>query len=285
VNVAAVKASLPPELDALPDSLGGESFDPAEPLAPMLDALQAQAESDPLSAVRLAWTLGQCARVERTSVEQIVSEWRQEWALMRERLPEAPDALIAERINNQTQNARHELLNLRKCAGVADPASLHIRWLERAARVHPDPLQRDRLQIDYIKEAFADMPLASDRIARIDEAMRRRDVAAAWLIEQRDKGNVRAIDLYVVERSRGGALLPPDPIEASAWYFVYRVRSEYESEASQWYRPRPGAPTAADLWRLGAESTGRVPLSDADLREADVRGRDIYLRLFGSPPA
>lgn len=276
---------LPPELDGPPETMEGDPAEPEVRLVSVLESLKVQAESDPMSAVRLASSLRSCASASRTSAEQVVMEWREQLERVRAGAAEASVEVISERMFTSTQLARRNLQNLRRCEGLTDPVTLYIHWLERAARVHPDPQDRERLRLEFVEKAFDDMPLASDRIAAIDEAIRRRDIALAWLIELRDQGNLRAIDLYSAQRIRGGELLAQDMVESAAWYFAWGVRNQLNIEGSEWYRPQPGRPTAAELWRSGPASTSFLQISEADLREADRRGREIYRRLFGAPPA
>jgi hypothetical protein len=276
---------LPPELDGPPEAMEGDPVEPEVVLATVLERLETEANSDPMSAVSLASSLRSCARVSGTSAEEVVGEWRRDLERVRAHTPSGPGELVAERMFNFTQRARGQLQELRRCEGLSDPVTRYIHWLERAARVHPDPRHRERLRVEYVESAFDDMPLASDRIAAIDEAIRRRDIALGWLMELRDQGNLRAMSLYSAQRMRGGQLLAEDVVESGAWLFAGAVRSQVETERSGWYRPQPGRPTAAELWSRGLQSDWFRETSEADLREADRRGREIYLRLFGTPPA
>lgn len=248
----------------------------AQPIAANLAEWRRRAEQDPRAAERLANALRRCTD-DPASYAQIAREWAQEAAEVR-----ANAAAVRSHFDgpgaNLVMRYRYRVRDLEHCRGVVDPKAEYLRWLERAARDLDAPDAQARLRLRWIEEAFIDMPEAGQRIGRIDEALRRRDQARAWLEQLRDAGDLTAINDFVAYRMRGSALYAADPVDASAWYFVWQV-----ANAAQW-PGRRGQPSAVELWRTDIEPDPAVGLSPAEAAEASERGRALYRHVFGSEP-
>jgi hypothetical protein len=254
------------------------------PVAPNLADWIAQAERDPEAMGRLLGRLSQCVHLRMSSIEHVVELWRLNVARAGARAPagSAPDQRALERFAN---DARREIESIRHCEGVPDLMTLYMQWLERAAREHPVQDHRTQWRLRFINDPFVDMPSPAQRIGAIDEVLRRRDLAIAWLIELRDRGHTDAIAAYATARSGWTGLLEKNSMEQSAWGFVARVRRAVDLESHGRPTINPHQRSAAELWQTPPESRFPETLSPEQLGEAHRRGRDIYLRLFGAPPA
>lgn len=278
--VASQPTSPPPGFpEALLRPIGDEAQPDdwsAQPIAANLAEWRRRAEQDPRAAQRLANTLRRCTD-DQASYAQIAREWAQEAAEVR-----ANAAAVRSHFDgpgaNLVMRYRYRVQSLEHCLGVVDPKAEYLRWLERAARGLEAPDEQSRLRLRWIEEAFIDMPEAGQRIGRIDEALRRRDQARAWLEQLRDAGDLVAINDFVAYRMRGSALYAADPVEASAWYFVWHV-----ANAAKW-PGRRGQPSAVELWRTDIEPDPAVGLGPAEAAEASERGRALYRHVFGSEP-
>ena len=286
-ELAATPADAPPQPtspppgfpEALLRPIGDEAHPDdwsAQPIAANLAEWRRRAEQDPRAAQRLANTLRRCTD-DQASYAQIAREWAQEAAEVR-----ANAAAVRSHFDgpgaNLVMRYRYRVQSLEHCLGVVDPKAEYLRWLERAARELDAPDEQARLRLRWIEEAFIDMPEAGQRIGRIDEALRRRDQARAWLEQLRDAGDLVAINDFVAYRMRGSALYAADPVEASAWYFVWHA-----ANAAQW-PGRRGQPSAVELWRTDIEPDPAVGLGPAEAAEASERGRALYRHIFGSEP-
>lgn len=270
---------LPPELDGPPPGIEGEPDAPESWVRQKLESWESEFADNPAIAQEAAALLRGCTRNSGKRVEDVVAEWEDEDARFRERNP----GRLTDPEYFHTQQARASLHYLRVCKGVDEPTAHYIRWLERAARVHPDRVQRERLRLEYAKHAFDDMPSAADRVGSIDEVIRRRDVVVAWVVELREQGSLDAIGHYSVMRS-GLGILPTDLVEHHAWHFVFLVRDRVMAEGRAANATAASRPSSAELWRQGPHLWRNDATSAEQLREADHRGREIYRRLFGAPP-
>lgn len=279
----AEEPELPPELRGPPDDDGFDRGWSGMPIAPNLKVWTAEAENDPDKLRRLIDSLYRCLHVRGTTVESVVDSWHQKASFVPPGASTHPE-VRASVLRRHANDARKTLRTLRDCQAVDDPIGLYLRHLERAAREHPDSEQRSRSRIQYIHDALADMPSASLRIGSIDEVMRRRDVAVAWLIELRDQGNLDAIFAYAFERGGRSGLLASDWVEYHAWRFVGRVRQRVELESRPELHSLSGQPSAVEIWRTSPQPSQYEAIEPEQVGEAHRRGREIYQRLFGAPP-
>lgn len=281
-------SAMPPELQqAVSDGRHG-SVDPSDwnrqPVQPNLERWRSQAEQDPERAAALGLALRRCA--PRGSLLDELEMAEVEWRTVVDRahaMPLTQDQLET-RLRTADFNFASRVNALLLCDGVSEQMARreYIRWLERAGRELPPSAHRDRMRLSFIEEPFPDLPNAADRIGSIDEVLRRRDTARAWLRELRETGVVQAMWHSAVAYSSRGEIEPADAMEAFAWQFVFDVRHAVNAESgSAGFSTPAGRPGAAELWETGVRSASA---SHRPNQEGLRRGREHYVRIFGAPP-
>ena len=261
-----------------------ERLDPQDwahqPVQPNLARWRRAAEQTPESAASLARALQRCARPRFSSLREVEQQWQSELAMLagRDLSPER----YAEQRGWQAQRLAVGLADLADCQGLArdEARREYLRWLERAARELPPSEARVRLRLSYIEDPFLDLPRSADRIGAIDEVIRRRDIARAWLHELREEGQWLAFDLSQTAYSAWGELEAMDIAEGIAWGFVQEIAGAVRAAGVD--PSREGLARAAELWATAPSRTR--PEDAAYLEEGRRRGQEHYLRIFGAPP-
>ncbi|MCG6118295.1 MAG: hypothetical protein MEQ07_08905 [Aquimonas sp.] len=252
----------------------------SQPVLANLERWRLEAEQAPKAAASLARALRRCARPRFSSVQDAQREWQSQLARL------ASSDLSPER--NAEWRGQEAL---RLAAGLADLANCegftreearreYMRWLERAARELQPSDERARLRLSYIEAPFLDLPRSADRVGAIDEVIRRRDIARAWLHELREDGERRAFDLSHSAYAEWGELEAVDSAEALAWSFVHEVAGAVRAAGIEPNSERLAR--AAERWEIGPSRTR--PEDAPYLEEGIRRGREHYLRIFGAPP-
>lgn len=254
-----------------------------QPVLPNLERWRQQAEHAPPRAAALARSLRRCIGIGFSSIEEFQRRLQSELARIDSSNPE-PD----QRARVREQMIRHhayQLYDFWDCEGLAADAARreYMRWLEHAARELGPSEARDRLRLSFIQDPFVDLPSAADRIGSVDEVIRRRDIAGAWLRELRerpDAGLFGAFRLSELAYSDLGELEPPDPVESIAWALVKEVSLAVHAASRPW--PIDRATNTGELWETAPSQTR--PEHAPYLEEGRRRGREHYLRIFGAPP-
>jgi hypothetical protein len=276
-----------PELLQLPPEPSGPVAHWAElPIAPNLPRWRALAERDPELARQLADSLRRCAGYPADTRERALQEWAEQERETRAR--ERDPAEAEQSLERQwAPRYRYRLQAIEHCAGVADPIGEYLKWLEQAGRGLPDSELRQRLRLEFVERAFDDMRSAAERIGRIDEVIRRRDLSRAWLEQLRDAGMLRAIDAYAAAMRGWQGLYSTDTVEYLAWYYVRQMNDAAQlaerAARMNWPNQQRGL-SASQQWSEGIQASPMTDASPEQRLEATRRGRDYYVRVFGAPP-
>lgn len=158
----------------------------------------------------------------------------------------------------------------------AERVGTALGWIERAARAGDH-----RAMADFARYAFDrhEYETEEDLVQDLDEVIRRRDLARAWIQEALDAGERGALGYLSNDY---GTLFPYDRVSAEAYRYAASVDTAFH---------RPGEEAELSLlWHRGPRLEWRGAHGDrSDLSEADYdavlrRGREIY-EGFGPRPA
>lgn len=280
--IARFPAALRQALQQVHDERRAEDW-ADQPVLPNLERWRKQAEHAPPRAAALERSLRRCIGTGFSSIEEFERRLQYELARIDSSNPE-PD----QRARIREQRIRHyayQIYDFWDCEGLTADAARreYMRWLEHAARELGPSEARDRLRLSFIQDPFVDLPTAADRIGSVDEVIRRRDIAGAWLRELRerpDAGLFGAFRLSELAYSDLGELEPPDPVESIAWALVKEVSLAVHAASRPW--PIDRGTHAGELWETAPSHTR--PEDAPYLEEGRRRGREHYLRIFGTPP-
>jgi hypothetical protein len=241
------------------------------PLTPNLAAWREAARREPGEAMALAVRLSQCLRPLALKEKDEEADFARRRRQARDR---GDTEQILQRIDEQQAEARNRRAD---CMALdAGFKAEMLSWYERAAREADDAALRSNARLAYVRQAFVDFPGEADILARLDEAQRRRDLARAWLLDELEAGNERALEPWLDALHDASPLFPrADPVTQQAWGFVYQVRHA---------RRGGGDAAARALWddaQAGGWYTGQ--LTPEQIAAALEAGRAHYLRLFGPP--
>jgi hypothetical protein len=280
------RSAVPAEVSAPQGELPSELWR-EHPVAPNLARWSARAGASPELAAELASVLRDCAGVAETSEAEVRADL--DALLEQRRQAGASESELHEIRTVGGWGGRRYLFQLdalRRCQGVENPVTQYLRWLERAARELPHGERRAALRIEFAEHVFDDLKSRERMIGAIDEVIRRRDIARAWLAEGIEAGSERAIRAYVDQLYGQGALYAKDLVEAQVWNQILQLRiavrvAESARQSGGW---RPSQ-SPAQVWERGIDFSGTGDWVRVDQHaELNQRFRDTYLRLFGAPP-
>lgn len=257
-------------------------IDAQPPFPARVDAALRRAEKgDAEAAAELGALLSQCTGVLLDPEgRKIAAEWQSELAQVEELRrsdPEAADQMLFNRGQDHERNAAHHA----ECIAVGLPllADYHV-WLERGARGGSVDAMRG-----YAMNAFDDFADQNAMLADLDEVLRRRDLARAFLRQAFEHGDVQSISMLAGSHdwepwtgqrvySDQGGLLPPDRLQAQTyWYLDALARSAYYGQGEPFDQ----------LWSNGPERHDYAGLDETQWQAVANAARALYLRHFTDP--
>lgn len=212
---------------------------------------------------------------------KITADWQRELAHVEDLRRTDPENAEMVLRNRRRSHERVSAIHA-DCIAVGLPllADYHV-WLERGARGGSVDAMRG-----YALNAFSDFADQNAMLADVDEVLRRRDLARAFLRQAFERGDVMSIEVLAGSHDweawtgqrvfvDQGGLLAPDPMMAQTyWYLDALARSAHFGQGEPFEQ----------LWVDGPEQQDVVGLNEAQWQAVANAARALYLRHFTDPP-